>query len=191
MAVSHNGKWAVVSNYGPAKQPGNSLTVVDLTTRVPTVVRTIDLGEYHRPHGSAFLPGDTALLVTSEVSQAVLVVNIAHGTVSAKIPTTQHASHMVVLTAERPARVYDERRGRHDPELNLNDHSFVRTITVAAAPEGIAVSPSGDQVWVGSDKDKVVSIVTPASGAVADTIGGFGLPYRLAITSRREDRDHH
>jgi YVTN family beta-propeller protein len=28
-----------------------------------------------------------------------------------------------------------------------------------------------------------VSIVTPASGAVADTIGGFGLPYRLAITS--------
>lgn len=28
-----------------------------------------------------------------------------------------------------------------------------------------------------------MSIVTPASGAVADTIGGFGLPYRLAITA--------
>jgi YVTN family beta-propeller protein len=183
VAVSHNGKWAVVSNYGPAKQPGNSLTVVDLTTRVPTVVRTIDLGEYHRPHGSVFLPGDTALLVTSEVSQAVLVVNIAHGTVSAKIPTTQHASHMVVLTADGQHAFTTNVADGTISELNVNAHSFVRTITVAAAPEGVAVSPSGDQVWVGSDKDKVVSIVTPASGAVADTIGGFGLPYRLAITS--------
>jgi len=59
----------------------------------------------------------------------------------------------------------------------------VRTIPVAPAVEGIAVSPAGDQVWVGSNQRKTVSIVTPASGAVADTIGGFGLPYRMAITS--------
>jgi YVTN family beta-propeller protein len=183
VAVSHDGHWAVVSNYGVAKQPGNSLTVVDLTPRVPAVVRTIDLGEYHRPHGSVFLPGDTALLVTSETSQAVMVVNLARGMVSAAIPTTQKASHMVVLTADgRHAFTTNVAEGTIS-ELDVRGHSFVRTIKVAPAVEGIAVSPAGDQVWIGSDKANIVSIVTPASGAVADTIGGFGLPYRLAITS--------
>ena len=38
--------------------------MIDLSVKVPTVVRTIDLGQYHRPHGSAFLPGDSTLLVT-------------------------------------------------------------------------------------------------------------------------------
>ena len=183
VAVSHNGKWAVVSNYGPAKQPGNSLTVIDLTPAVPVVVRTIDLGEYHRPHGSVFLPGDTALLVTSETSQSVVVVNLAHGTVSAKIPTTQKLSHMVVLTADGRHAFTSNVGDGTISELDVRGHAFVRAITVAPAVEGIAVSPAGDQVWVGSDKTKIVSIVTPASGAVADTIGGFGLPYRMAITS--------
>jgi YVTN family beta-propeller protein len=182
VAVSHNGRWAVVSNYGPAKQPGNSLTVIDLAARVPAVVRTIDLGEYHRPHGSVFLPGDTALLVTSEASQAVIVVDFARGTVSAKIPTTQRGSHMVVLTADGRRAFTTNVQDGTISELDVAARAFVRTIPVAPAVEGIAVSPSGDQVWVGSDKVKTVSIVTPASGKVADTIGGFGLPYRLAIT---------
>ncbi len=183
VAVSHDGRWAVVSNYGPAKQPGNSLTVIDLTQPVPAVVRTIGLGEYHRPHGSVFLPGDTTLLVTSETSQAVVVVNLARGTVSAKIPTTQRLSHMVVLTADGHHAFTTNVGDGTISELDVSRHAFVRTIAVAPAVEGIAVSPAGDQVWVGSDKTKIVSIVTPASGAVAHTIGGFGLPYRLAITS--------
>jgi YVTN family beta-propeller protein len=130
-----------------------------------------------------FLPGDTALLVTSETSQSVVVVNLAHGTVSAKIPTTQRLSHMVVLTADG-RRAFTTNVGDGTiSELDVKGHAFVRTIAVAPAVEGIAVSPAGDQVWIGSDKANIVSIVTPASGAVADTIGGFGLPYRLAITS--------
>jgi YVTN family beta-propeller protein len=182
VAISHDGRWAVTSNYGNRDSAGHSLTVIDLSLKVPAVVRTIDLGEYRRPHGSAFLPGDTTMVVTSEASQAGLVVSLAGGAVLAKIPTTQKGSHMVVLTA-------DGRRGFTSnvgdgtiSELDVANRAFVRTIPVAPAVEGIAVSPSGDQVWVGSDKVKTVSIVTPASGAVADTITGFGLPYRMAVT---------
>src|SRR5690349_23054522 len=43
VATTHDGKWAVVSNYGNRERPGNSLTVIDLTTLA--VARTIDLGE--------------------------------------------------------------------------------------------------------------------------------------------------
>jgi YVTN family beta-propeller protein len=183
VSVSHNGRWAVVSNYGPQKEPGHTLTVIDLQPSVPTVVRTIDLGDYHRPHGSVFLPGDTALLVTAEVNQAVVVVDPMRGVVTAKIPTTQRASHMVVITADGRRAFTSNVADGTISEIDVAAHSFVRTIRVAPADEGIAVSPTGDQVWVGSNKLKTVSIVSPASGAVTDTIGGFGLPYRMAVTA--------
>ena len=73
VAVSHDGRWAVVSNYGVRGAPGNSLTVIDVPAAV--VARTIDLGEFRRPHGSAFLPGDSLFVVTSEVSKAIVLVN--------------------------------------------------------------------------------------------------------------------
>ncbi len=183
VAVSHDGRWAIVSNYGPRETPGNTLTVIDLAPPTPVVTRTIDLGPYHRPHGSAFLPGDTTLLVTAQANQAVLLVNLARGTVDATIPTNGRVSHMVALTADG-RRAFTSNVGDGTiSELDVEGHAFVRTMPVAARVEGIAVTPSGDQVWVGSDSVKTVSIVRTASGTVTDTIGGFGFPYRLAVTS--------
>src|SRR5690242_1944086 len=43
VATTHDGKWAVVSNYGARERPGNSITVIDLSRLV--VSRTIDLGD--------------------------------------------------------------------------------------------------------------------------------------------------
>jgi DNA-binding beta-propeller fold protein YncE len=57
VAISHDGKWALVSNYGVRGEPGNSITVIDVARR--SVVRTIPLAEHRRPHGMAFLPGYT------------------------------------------------------------------------------------------------------------------------------------
>ena len=72
VAVSNDGRWAVVSNYGVRGAPGNSLTVIDIGSA--SVARTIDLGEFRRPHGSTFLPGDSLFAVTSEMSRAVVLV---------------------------------------------------------------------------------------------------------------------
>jgi DNA-binding beta-propeller fold protein YncE len=44
------------------------------------------------------------------------------------------------------------------------------------------VSPGGDEVWVGSNQQKTVTILDPKTGAAAGTIAGFGMPYRLAVT---------
>lgn len=182
VAVSHDGRWAVVSNYGVRDSAGHSLTVIDLAAPVPTVVRTIELGKYHRPHGSAFLPGDTTLLVTTEANQTVIVVSPARGTVIGEIPTTQRLSHMLAVTPDGQHAFTTNVADGTLSELDLVTRAFRRTIRVAPSIEGLAVSPSGDEVWVGSNKAKTVSIVRTDSGIVADTIGGFGLPYRMAVT---------
>src|SRR5471032_3058704 len=57
VAASHDGRWAVVTNYGVRGKPGSTITVIDVDRAA--VARTIDLHDYQRPHGAAFLPGDT------------------------------------------------------------------------------------------------------------------------------------
>ena len=180
VAVSHDGRWAVVSNYGVRGAPGNTLTVIDVPAA--SVARTIDLGDFKRPHGSAFLPGDSVFVVTSEVSKAVVLVDFRQGTVIGSIPTNHPASHMLAMTADA-RRIYTSNVADGTvSELDVPGRKFVREFTVAPAVEGIAVTPGGDQVWVGSNQAKTVTIVDPAAGKAAATISGFGMPYRLAVT---------
>src|SRR5688500_12109071 len=52
VAVSPDGKTAVIANYG-AQIPGSSLTIIDIPGK--QALKTIDLGEYRRPHGIVWL----------------------------------------------------------------------------------------------------------------------------------------
>ena len=180
VAVSHDGQWAVVSNYGQKQPGGNSLTLIDLGT--VTVKSTIDLGEYRRPHSMAFLPGDSILAVTSETSKKVLLVHPVRGTVVGTIETNAPASHMLAMTADG-RRIYTSNVSAGSiTEQDVPGRAALRSMNVAPVVEGIAVTPGGEQVWVGSNKANTVSIVDTKSGSVVDTIGGFGMPYRMAIT---------
>ena len=180
VAVSHDGRWAVVSNYGVRGAPGNSLTVIDVAAAV--VSRTIDLGEVRRPHGSAFLPGDSLLAVTSEASKTVVLVDFRKGTVAASIPTNHPVSHMLAMTPDG-RRMFTSNIGDGTvSELDVPARKFVREFTVAPQVEGIAVTPSGDQVWVGSNQQKTVTVIDARAGTTVATLPGFGLPYRLAVT---------
>src|SRR4051812_30659947 len=95
VATTHDGRWALVTNYGIRGKPGNSVTVIDVAAAA--VSRTISLGQYSRPHGMAVLPGDTIFAVTSEASQAVVLVDFRNGQVLRAIPTKGRGSHMIAL----------------------------------------------------------------------------------------------
>ena len=60
-----------------------------------------------------FLPGDESrVVVTSEATQNIVLVNIESGTVEGAIPTNAQGSHMVGLTRDGIARVDVGRRAR-------------------------------------------------------------------------------
>jgi len=180
VAISHDGRWAAVSNYGPREQPGNSITIIDIARH--TVARTLDLGEHRRPHGMAFLPGDSVLAVTSETSQAILLVNAASGAVARTIPTGGRLTHMLALSADGGRMVTANIGSGTISLLHPLGTDTAVTIRVAAAPEGIAIAPDGRTAWAGSDRDSVVVVVDLNRAQPVDTLRGFGLPYRLAIT---------
>lgn len=180
VAISRDGKWAVASNYGVRGKPGNSLTVIDVAKAA--VERTITLEGQQRPHGVVFLPGDTTLAVTAETKGMVLLVDFRSGAVAGTIPTSGRAPHVVAATAKGD-RLYAGNIGSGTvAEMNPATRDTARAIRVARQPEGIAVAPNGASVWAGSNADSVVLVFDPRNATAVDTLRGFGLPYRIAIT---------
>ncbi len=179
VAVSHSGNRAVVSNYGVRGKPGHTLTLIDIQ-KLDTI-RTIDLRDYQRPHGMVFLPGDTLLAVTSEVSRAVLLVDVRSGTVVTTRPSSGRGTHMLGLSA----------RGDRIVMGNIADGTITvldplarerRVIRAGGAARRRRDPPDGAFAWAGSNRDSVVVIVDLRSRAAVDTLRGFGLPYRMAVS---------
>lgn len=180
IAVTADGRYAVITNYGDRSGPGNSLTILDLVA--VTVATTIDLGMYQRPHGVAVLPSRDVALVTSEVAQVVLLVDLETGEVQSAIPTNGRASHMLAMTGAGD-RVYTTNVVDGTiTEIDIEGGVPLRQIPIAALVEGIAVNPDGALVWIGSNKEKTVSVFDPTAGVIVATLDGFGFPYRMAVT---------
>ena len=178
--IAPSGRVGVVTIYG-ASAPGNDLAVIDIARAI--VTKTISLGQYTRPHGANFLPGDeTRVAVTSETTQNVVVVNLTDGKVEHAIPTGAATSHMVAISADGRRAFTSNIGGGSVSELDLTSRSAVRTIAVAPRVEGIAVTPDGSAVWAGSNTNGTVSIIDTLTGAIAVTLSGFSLPYRLAMS---------
>jgi YVTN family beta-propeller protein len=179
-AISPNGRVGVVTIYG-AQTPGNELAVIDIPSG--QVARKISLGAYTRPHGVVFVPGSNErVVVTSEASQNIVLVDVAKGAVEEAIGTLAQVSHMVGVTGNGE-RAFTANIGSGSvSELDLRGKRLVRAIPVGPRAEGIAVAPDGRTVWAGSNTDGTVSVVDVAEGKVTATLQGFQLPYRIAIS---------
>lgn len=179
LAVTTDGRWAVSTDYGG----GNSLTVFDVSG--PRAVRTIDLGEFPRPHGAFFLPGDTILAVTSEASRTVVLVQPFRGEIVGSIPTRADGSHMVAVTGDGETLYTGDMGAATVSQLDVGTRSKTRSYAVPATPEAITVSEDGSQVWVGSNGEGYVSIVDTETGEVDSALSGFQWPYRILILEDR------
>ena len=180
IAVSGDGRRAVVSVYGNRTAVGTSLLLIDLAT--PTVTRAIELSPGNqRPHGLAFLPGDRTLLVTSEWAQRVLVVDIESGAIDTSIVTGQATTHMVALTRDGSRAFTTNIAAMSVSAIDVRTRTVSGTFPVGARNEGIAVTPDGSEVWVGGNESHAVYVLDGATGAMTHSIDGFGMAYRIGI----------
>lgn len=179
VAVSPDGKTAVVSNYGDNQHPGNTLTVIDVPGK--KVVRTIELGSYSRPHGVAWLQGDD-VAVTVEASKALLVVSATEGTVKHAIATDQVGSHMVAISPKH-RRAFTANIGSGSTTVvDLSANKRITDVSTGKGAEGIAVAPDGSEVWVTNREANTVSIVDPATLKITATLEPGEIPIRVKFT---------
>ena len=178
-AISPDGRTAVVTIYG-AQQPGSQLAVIDLVR--DSVVRTLELAPYTRPHGVVFLGGsNTRVAVTSEATRNVVLVDLESGEM-APVPTNARGSHMVAVNAAG-TRGWTANVPDHSvTELDLVNRTTVRSIPVPEMPEGVAVTPDGAEVWVGSNRTGAVTVISTASWSIVATLNETRFPYRLTAS---------
>ncbi len=179
VAASHDGRLAVVTDYG-SQVPGSTLTVIDVPGR--RVLRTIDLAPHQRPHGIQFLPGDSIVAVTAEREQLLLLVDIDRGRVLSAHHTGRQTPHMLSLSPD----------GRTAQAANMMDGSIsivplatpgaAAVIAVSSRTEAIATSPDGRTSWLGSNDTHRVFVVDLARRQVIDSIQTDATPYRIAFT---------
>jgi YVTN family beta-propeller protein len=179
VAVAADGKTAVISNYGDTQHPGNSLTVIDVLGK--KVLRTIDLGNYSRPHGVEWLQGND-VAVTVEASKALLIVDVAAGTVKHAIATDQIGSHMVAVSPKH-RRAFTANIGSGSTTVvDLASRKRITDVSTGKGAEGIAVAPDGSEVWVTNRDANTVSVVDPATLKIMATLEPGEIPIRVKFT---------
>lgn len=186
IAVAPDGRIAVIADYGAGDAPGHTLTVLDLEA---ARTHTIDLGDNTRPHGLRFLPGGRRLVVTTEGSAALVVVDVTSGSVEQAIGIGPGGGHMVALSADgETAYVTKVGSGglvRVDFAAAKTGgdaaRAAVREVFAGAGAEGIDVAPDGT-VWVSNREAGTVTVHDPDSLAVLDTLPSPGFPIRLVFT---------
>ncbi|MGD8495897.1 MAG: hypothetical protein PVF05_06870 [Gemmatimonadales bacterium] len=178
--ASTDGRWVIVSNYGNQQVRGGSLLAID--GRTLEIADTISLGEYRRPHGMAFMPGDSLLAVTVEQDSAVLLVRIPSGEIAAALPTGQWVSHMLAVHPNGQ-RIYTANiTDATVSEIDVATGSLVRTAKVRPMSEAIGITPDGSELWVGSNTEHTITVLDTRDLTTIATLEAPGFPYRIAFT---------
>lgn len=179
VAISPDGKQALVANYGTGPQPGSTLTLIDVPGA--KVAKTIDLGEVKRPHGMVFLDGRRAL-VTSEAGKALVEVDVEAGKVLRQIPTGQELSHMVAVTPDHSRAFVANITSGSMTAIDLQEGKALRSVQTGAGTEGIDVTPDGAQVWVTNREGNTVAVVDAKTLEILGTVESAAFPIRAKVT---------
>ncbi|HEX2059160.1 MAG TPA: YncE family protein, partial [Thermoanaerobaculia bacterium] len=98
--------------------------------------------------------------------------------------TNQNGSHMLAVRADGSV-AYTGNIGHHTASIIpvSGDESTAKVnLPVVSGPEGIALSPDGREVWVGSRDFDGISIIDTASEKVIATIAPGTFAYRLTFS---------
>ena len=156
--------------------------VLDVETLGPP--RFISLGDNLRPNDIRFLPGDDLIVVTSEVRNRVVEVDVESGAVVREFAYGEPAAHMLA-TSPDGSRVFVPCVG--SGRVMVVDRAkgeVVGTVETAHGAEGVDVSPDGARVWVACNRSNSIAVIDAATLEVVQTIPADGFPFRVRFAQR-------
>ncbi len=172
-----DGRKAYVSN-----ARGRSVSVIDLGAY--KTVRTIRSPALDFPHGMGLSPDGRWLLLTSEGSHRLVLIDATRDVITRTLTTTQNGAHMVAMV-DRGRRAYVANRGSDTVSLiSLPDLKVRRNIKVGRGPEGIAAAPNGRLVAVGLQGSGQVALLDTGSQEIVARLPVGQTPIRVAFAGR-------
>ncbi|KRA52451.1 hypothetical protein ASD77_12365 [Pseudoxanthomonas sp. Root65] len=178
--VAPDGRSAVVTNYGEAKS-GSTLSVLDLVGGTPT--RSIDLGQHGAPHGLRFLPDGRRVLVTTEASTSVLIVDVGTGEIEREIDVGAGTGHMIAVSPDGQVAYLTKIQSGTLSRIDLQTGTKTVERPAGKGAEGVAVRPDGAEVWVTNREDGTLTVHDPRTLAVKRRMSSKGFPIRVVFSA--------
>lgn len=182
VAATPDGRTAFVPIYGDAGvgQPGTdgtTISVIDLISR--TKIATIDLGRAARPHCAIYCPADGKLYVTTELMQAITVIDPATRAVVGSIPTGEQQSHMLAISSDGK-RGYTANVGPGTVSaIDLVNKKMLAIIPAAKVVQRIAISADNRWVFTADQAKPQLVVIDTATNTVKTRVplpdSGFGM----------------
>ena len=179
VAASLDGRTAFVPIYGDAGvgkpgTDGTTISVIDLDSR--TKIATIDLGGAARPHCAVYCPADGKLYVTTELMQAIAVIDPATRAVAGSIPTGQPQSHMLAISSDGK-RGYTANVGPGTVSaIDLVNKKVLAVIPAAKVVQRVAISADNRWVFTADQAKPQLVVIDTATNSVKRRVPlpGFG-----------------
>lgn len=183
--ASPDGKLAFVPIYGNSGvgQPGtdgSTLDVIDLNQK--RIIHTIDFGHGVRPHCPMFGPKNGMLYVTTELDNAITIIDPHTFKIVGKIPTGSKESHMLAISPDG-SHGYTANVGPGSVSvLDIPGRKTIAVIPVANHVQRISVSPDGRWVFTSDTEKPRLAVIDSKTNKVDRWIDLPGEGYGSAST---------
>lgn len=183
--ASPDGRFAYVPIYGNSGvgHPGSDgqlLRVIDLNRR--EIVQTLDFGKGVRPHCAQIGPKDGLLYITTELLNAVTVVDPRTLKIVGTIPTGQGESHMLAISHDGQ-RGYTSNVGPGTVSvLDLERRELHKIISVGGGAQRICVTRDDRWVFTADQSQPRLALLDAASASLKQWVELPGIGYSMATT---------
>ena len=184
MTFSPDGRYLYTTDNGmlwmtDTGQGGNTVSIIDTRTR--SLVGTIDLGKYRRPHGIDVDPKTGKLLVTTELPSMLLMIDPRARKIVKEYDIKGKAPHLVKLANDRVWAYTSNTDTGTVSAVNL-ETGEVKVIPIGERPQGMAFSPDNRRLYVTNlNSDSISVIDTQSKTRIGEIPTGKG-PVRIRVT---------
>ena len=183
--ASPDGRLAYVPIYGNSGvgkpgTDGRNMVVIDIASQ--KVVGNLDFGHPVRPHMPIFGPKDGLLYVTTELDQAITLIDPKTLKIVGSIPTGQPQSHMLALS-HAGRRGYTANVGPGTVSvLDIPARKTLAIIPISGATQRISISNDDRWVFTADQKEPRLAVIDTATNQVKSWVPLDGLGYGSAPT---------
>jgi DNA-binding beta-propeller fold protein YncE len=183
--ASPNGRFAYVPIYGNSGvgkpgTDGSNMIAIDIAAR--KVVGNLDFGHGVRPHCPHFGPKDGLLYVSTEIDNAIAVVDPHSMKVVASIPTGKPESHMFAITRDGRYGFTTNVGSGTVSVLDMQAHKTLDVISVAPMVQRISLSVDDRMAFTSDQSKPQLAVIDTQSRKVTSWVPLPGTGYGTAPT---------
>jgi DNA-binding beta-propeller fold protein YncE len=184
-ATSPDGRLAYVPIYGStgvgkSGLNGRSMLVINISSR--KIVNKLDFGHEVRPHCAVYDAGSGMLYVTTELDNAVTIINPRTLKIVGKVPTGQEQSHMLALSSDG-SRGYTANVGPGTVSvLDMKARKTLAVIPISKDTQRISVSRDDSMAFTADQTQPRLAVIDTATNKLKSWITLPAVGYGTAST---------